>query len=91
MVSGASLLAASAAFVVPEQRPSVTAAAAPRAPTEARWAWQWKWAGILVVPLLVGLGMAGESLQAATATRQDGCMNTPGNRSQSSRFRGSPA
>ena len=61
-VSG-QLLAASAAFVVPEQRPSVTAAAAPRAPTEARWAWQWKWAGILVVPLLVGLGMAGESLQ----------------------------
>jgi hypothetical protein len=61
-VSG-QLLAASAAFVVPEQRPSATAAAAPRAPTEPRWAWQWTWAGILVVPLLVGLGMAGESLQ----------------------------
>ena len=61
-VSG-QLLAASAAFVVPEQRPSVTAAAAPSTPTGPQWAWQWKWASVLLLPLLVGLGMAGESLQ----------------------------
>ena len=61
-VSG-TLLAASAAFVLPRQKPSVTAAAAVSVATKRPWAWQWKWAGIFVFPLLVGLGMAGESLQ----------------------------
>jgi hypothetical protein len=26
------------------------------------WSWPWRWAGVLVVPLLIGLGMVGESL-----------------------------
>jgi hypothetical protein len=61
-VSG-QLLAASAAFVVPEKVPTVTAALAPTKHTDPHWAWQWKWTAILLLPLLVGLGMAGESLQ----------------------------
>ena len=88
-VSG-QLLTASAAFVVPQQRPSVTAAAAPRAPTEPREARQWKWAAILVLPLLVGLGMAGESLQLRRRLATMG-MSTPRNRSRGSRLPGDPA
>jgi hypothetical protein len=56
------LLLASQSEAVPTLKVAPQEATSAHIDPVTHWSWPWKWTGILIVPTLIGLGMAGEAL-----------------------------